>query len=138
MPVSKKRPAKSRPARSAVTPGRTTAAPGKELKPWQLAVFIMLGLIVAGAFVGVGFAKKSHDEYGQWPWARTAVPPKMYYDHWKYAPSSVAPLTKVVKVGTTPGGGAIYAPSAAKTPAPPTIQVQSGSRTRTYTIAPDK
>jgi hypothetical protein len=64
------------------------------------------------------------------------VPPKMYYDHQNYAAATVPAPTTLVRVGTTPGGGEVYAPSTAKTPAPPTIQVRGGGASRTYTIVP--
>jgi hypothetical protein len=132
----------SQPAPSGRSPRKRPTPPvrpgTKELRPWQLGAFIGVGLLVALALLGLGYARKFHQEYGEYPWAKSAVPPKMYYDHTKYAPATVAPLTKVVKVGKTPGGGTIYAPSTAKKPAPPTIQVQNGSTTRTYTIAPGK
>jgi hypothetical protein len=113
-------------------------APTRELRPWQLGAFILLGLAVAGLLLGFGYARKFHQEYGQYPWAKSAVPPTMYYDHWKYTPATTPSLTNPVKVGTTPGGGTIYAPSTVKKPAPTTIEVRSGSTSRTYTIAPDK
>jgi hypothetical protein len=100
-------------------------AAARELRPWQLGVFILLGLIIAGVFVGVGYAKKSHDEYGEWPWARTAVPPAMYYDHRHYKNPDPGSLpANAVSVGKTPGGGLIFASTAAKTPAPTVIWVQ--------------
>lgn len=100
-------------------------APAKELKPWQLGAFILIGLMVAGVFVAVGYAKKSHDEYGQWPWARTAVPPQMYYDHRHYKGPHLATLTgTAVRVGKNPGGGIIFATTAAKKPVPTVIWVQ--------------
>jgi hypothetical protein len=102
-------------------------APSKDLKPWQLGVFIVLGLIIAGVFVGVGFAKKSHDEYGQYPWSRTAVPPQMYYAHSHYKAAGAGTLTGMVQVGKTPGGGLIYAPNTTKKPAPTTIEVKASS-----------
>jgi hypothetical protein len=136
MPESRKRQPKSRPPRSA-SPGRTTAAPGKELRPWQLAAFILIGLVVAGAFVGVGFAKRSHDEYGQWPWARTAIPPKMYYEHANYVSAGTGSTTGLVKVGKTPGGGVIFAATADKKTPVPEIDVQkaSGGAVIRFTIA---
>jgi hypothetical protein len=111
-------------------------APAKQLRPWQLGAFILLGLVVAGIALGFNYVRTFHDEYGQYPWAKSAVPPKMYYDHSKYAAATVAALTNPVKVGKSPGGGTISASSAAKTPAPPTIQVQGGGTTRTYTLVP--
>jgi hypothetical protein len=139
MPESKKHQPKNRPSRPA-TPGRTTAAPGKELKPWQLGVFIVLGLIIAAAFVGVGFVKKSHDEYGQWPWARTAVPPKMYFDKRNYVSAGVGSTTGLVKVGKTPGGGFIFAASADKKTPPAEIDVQkaSGGAATKFTLVAKK
>lgn len=136
MPESKKRQPRSRAARPA-TPGRTTAAPKKELKPWQLAVFIVLGLAIAGLFVGVGFAKKSHDEYGQWPWARTAIPPKMYYEKANYTSAGTGSIAGLVRVGKTPGGGIIYAATADKKKPVSEIDVQkaSGGAVTRFTIA---
>ena len=109
---------------------------GRELKPWQLAVFILAGLLIAGIFVGVGYAKKSRDEYGQYPWARTAVPPKMYYDHAKYAGAGTGSKDGLVVVGKTPGGGTIYASSKATAPAPTSIVVADGSTVKKYTLIP--
>jgi hypothetical protein len=118
----------------------TRPAPAKELRPWQLAVFIVLGLVIAGVFVGVGFAKKSHDEYGQWPWARTAVPPQMYYAHEHYKAAGTGSLTGMVQVGKTPGGGLIYAPNTTTKPAPATIEVKKASAAQVfaYTLVPSK
>jgi hypothetical protein len=100
--------------------------PTKELRPWQLALFVVLGLIIAGTFVGVGYSKKSKDEYGQYPWARTAVPPKMFYDQRNYktgAPGSLP--AQAVRVGKSPGGGIIFATTTAKKPVPTVIWVQN-------------
>jgi hypothetical protein len=112
--------------------------PGRELKPWQLAVFIVTGLLIAGIFVGVGYAKKSNDEYGQWPWSRTAVPPKMYYDHEKYAGAAAGSKDGLVVVGKTPGGGTIYASSTATDPAPGSIVVvdPANGTAKKYTLVP--
>ncbi len=139
MPESRKRKPKNRPTGPA-TRGRTTAAPRKELKPWQLAVFILLGLAIAGIFVGVGFAKKSHDEYGQWPWARTQVPPKMYYDKRNYVSAGVGSTTGLVQVGKTPGGGLIFAASADKKTPPAEVDVTkaSGGAATKYTLVAKK
>ena len=124
---ARSRTAKSRAGAQRPAGSRPSAAPRprKELKPWQLAVFIVLGLVIAGVFVGVGFVKKSHDEYGQWPWARTAVPPTMYYDHrgYKDRTSAALPATPL-RVGKTPGGGLIFATTAVKKPVPTVIWVQ--------------
>ncbi len=119
-------------AQKARKPPAPKPAPAKELKPWQLVAFIVVGLIVAGIFVGVGYAKKSHDEYGQWPWARTAVPPKMYYDHKHYKPAGAGSLTGLVKVGKNPGGGVLYAVNADKKNAPATIEVQEPSTGKAF------
>lgn len=112
--------------------------PKKELKAWQLAAFIVMGLAIAVIFLGVGYAKKTHDEYGQWPWARSPVPPKMYYDRTKYKNAGTGSTTGLVKVGKTPGGGAIYATSTAKKPAPTSIVVvdPSTNKATAYTLVP--
>jgi hypothetical protein len=139
MPESRKRQPKSRPVRPSA-PGRTTAAPGKELKPWQLAAFILVGLAVAGIFLGIGYVKKSHDEYGQWPWARTAIPPKMYYDKRHYVSAGAGSTAGLVKVGKTPGGGDIFAASADKKVPPAEIDVQkaSGGAATKFTLVAKK
>ncbi|MDX6230800.1 MAG: hypothetical protein QOI76_4190 [Frankiales bacterium] len=113
-------------------PGSARPAPTKELRPWQLVAFILVGLIIAGVFVGVGYAKKSHDEYGQWPWARSAVPPQMYYDHKHYKSAGAGSLTGVIQVGKNPGGGIIYAVNADKKNAPATIQVKQPSTGKVF------
>ena len=139
MPESKKRQPRNRPT-GPVKPGRTTAAPGKELKPWQLGVFIVLGLIIAVAFLGLGFAKKSHDEYGQWPWGRTAIPPKMFYAKSNYVAAGVGSTTGLVKVGKTPGGGLIFAAGSVTKPPPAEIDVQksSGGAATKFTLVAKK
>jgi hypothetical protein len=116
----------------------TTATPHKELRPWQLVAFILMGLAIAGILTGFGYAKKTHDEYGQWPWARTPAPPKMYYDHRNYTANGTGSTTGLVTVGKTPGGGIIYAPSVAKTPVPTAIQVKKPSTGQvfSYTLVP--
>lgn len=115
-------------------------APTKDLQPWQLVVFIVLGCVIAAIFVGFGFAKRSHDEYGQWPWSRTALPPKMYYDHNDYVGAGAGTLSGVIRVGKNPGGGIIYAASADKKTAPATIEVQQppNGRVAAYKLAPKK
>ena len=139
MPESKKRQPKNRPTRPAA-PGRTTAAPGKELKLWQLGAFIVIGLIVAVAGVGLGFAKKSNTEYGQWPWSRTAIPPKMFYDKRSYATAGVGSTTGLVRVGKTPGGGLIFAATADKKTPPAEIDVTkaSGGAATKFTLVAKK
>jgi hypothetical protein len=122
-------PKARKPARK---PASARSAPTKELRPWQLVAFILIGLIIAGVFVGVGYAKKSHDEYGQWPWARTAAPPQMYYDHKHYKSAGAGSLTGVIQVGKTPGGGIIYAVNADKKVAPATIQVKVPSTSKVF------
>jgi hypothetical protein len=135
---AKNRTAKSRQGAARPSGPQPGARPAKELKPWQLAVFIVLGVIIAAIFVEVGFAKKSNDEYGQYPWARTAVPPKMYYDHAHYAQAGTGSTTGLVRVGKTPGGGIIFAVNTAKKPAPQAIAVQkaSGGAVTKYTLVP--
>jgi hypothetical protein len=97
----------------------------KELRPWQLAAFIGLGLVVAAVALGGNYVRTFHTEYGQYPWAKSAVPPKMYYDHRKYQHPDTAALTgKEVQVGKSPGGGLILATTTAKKPAPTVIWVK--------------
>lgn len=114
-------------------------APSKDLKPWQLGVFILIGLVIAGVFVVVGFAKKSHDEYGQYPWAKTAVPPQMYYAHSHYKAAGAGSITGMVQVGKTPGGGLIFATNTTKKPPPTTIEVKknaAATQVSAYTLVP--
>lgn len=122
-------PMPSQPAPSGRSPRKRPTPPvrpgTKELRPWQLGAFIGVGLLVALALLGLGYARKFHQEYGQYPWAKSALPPKMYYDHRDYDAPHAATLTgKEVKVGKNPGGGVILATSTAKKPVPMTIWVQ--------------
>jgi hypothetical protein len=119
----------SQPAPSGRPPRKRSSPPvrpqTRELRPWQLAAFIGLGLVVAAVALGGNYVRTFHAEYGQYPWAKSAVPPKMYYDHRKYQHPDTAGLTgKEVQVGKSPGGGLILATTTAKKPAPTVIWVK--------------
>ena len=130
MAAPKARKPAGNPARK---PAPANRPPAKELKLWQLGAFILLGLAIAGLSFGYAFAKKTHDEYGQWPWARSAVPPLMYYDarHYQHGTAGTLPAG-AVSVGKTPGGGAIFATTTVKKPVPTTIWVQN---TKTHAVS---